>query len=97
MTIPISEYVRQGYTPEHGRAANERAEQHAVRVQAASELAAVVTRQVAARTIPPGPPAEQAQPTSADVRAWAKANGVPCSKTGRIGVDTLTAYATAHP
>ena len=48
---------------------------------------------LAPRTMPPAPvKAAEIPPGSATLRAWAKANGVPCPDRGRVPDRVLTAW-----
>lgn len=48
------------------------------------------------RTRRPAPGAGGGTGKSGEVRAWARANGIPVSARGRVGADVVAQYEAAH-
>lgn len=54
-------------------------------------------RATAQRTSAPAPRRTTVGPTQSDVRRWAKSQGMPVSKYGRVSDDLISQYKAAHP
>lgn len=71
------------------------AEEWTYRFLAAARAESALERAAAAVTLPAAGPLERAEPTTAQVRAWARANGIPVPDRGRLRPEVWQAYREA--